>query len=166
MGWFLNPIKDLNRLFRGINFWIYNWNNKAPDVWSKIKNLPPKEFEKELAKVPYTVDKFNLGFDNTIQDPNYFFQCNSGTDCDDWAQMWYLWGKENGYHSSQILLMDKKNPKETCHMTCILQSSKTLKYHLADYTFGVERDTFQQCIDEVMKKYRLNPSSFIWSMDN
>jgi hypothetical protein len=96
--------------------------------------------------------------DYTLLDPDLFFVARKRSrDCDDWANLWYLWGKHHGHMISQVYCRDKtKDPK--AHMTCIGLWGK--KYYLLDYTFSEGVDSLEEALENLRLKYNYDKDTF------
>lgn len=71
--------------------------------WLSKKHSKLKVFAKMLSKHEYKPDPMSGFADYTIKTPDEFF-VSKHRDCDDFAQMWIFWAKENNFLYKRIFM--------------------------------------------------------------
>jgi len=99
----------------------------SPEVkWEEAKLLTMEEFSALLDKYPYRSDYLFGLVDFTIEEPELFFTQNRSynRDCDDFAQMWLLWARENGLEAWKVYIADGLSIKSAHAFTIILKNDR------------------------------------------
>jgi len=163
--------------FKGSTFIPVSKEAKAK--WSFFKHQPPLTFSNALQTYPYLKDPLGGSYDYSIWRPEEFFDTKEeGRDCDDYAQLWFSYCKENMWKPSsltwapntpisrsqpvlgflkayQILMEDKSQPNMG-HMTTIVRAREIDGdfYHICDYWWHHERyNSVVECMQAIKKIY-------------
>lgn len=116
--------------------------------WGTYKKMTMLGFSEKINSFPYKSDPLGGLFDYTATfehfiDPNV----KEGRDCDDFARMWVLWGKANGYQSTEVIVTTKKHFFKDSHVVTILY--KGGKYTLCNYRPYPETVSFAEALDRI-----------------
>jgi len=108
------------------------------DSWNRFKQLPLEQFADVINAYPYKSDPLWGALDYTIEDPRHYFCLSNhtnplfGADCDDTAETWLLWAKENNISGFKLYICDGWRIWNS-HVTCVLEMEG--RYLLCDYGF-------------------------------
>lgn len=170
-------VSPLLYFFKGSNF--IPVSKEAKNKWGFLKHQTPPVFSKHLQEYPYLKDPLGGSYDYSIWKPEEFFDTrDEGRDCDDYAQLWFFYCKENmwspkklswseysfvskgmpilGFLKGYQILMEDKAQPHMGHMTTIVRTRELDGdfYHLCDYWWHEERyNSVVECMQQIKKKY-------------
>lgn len=150
-------LMGVRRFFSKVIYWTLRktiFRGSLPNYWDTIKNHDMKEFSLFINMYPFKRDPLWGLLDYTIQEPDFFFLgLKHSRDCDDFAQMWYWWAKENGYSAWLVMMYDKWK-LNSGHMTCIIY--KEGQYHLADFHIKGKYSSFEEAMEQFKNRELLS----------
>lgn len=116
--------------------------------WNYAKSLSINEFSKYINSFDYLSDKMSGLFDMSfpIDSPSYFFSpIEWGRDCDDFARIWAIYLKEQGWEEiTEIIITNYEKPFNKAHVETI--AKKQDKYYLFNYEMYGPFNSFEEAV--------------------
>ena len=134
------------------------------EEWNKVRKLSFQEFSDWVNSFTYLSDPLSGFFDKTetfehFIDPNI----KSGRDCDDFAEMFKLWGIFNKRKAYTVVITIKAHPFKKSHIVTVLYDDSTKKYTLCNYTHAIEADTLEEAIDKI-RQWKTYKDGYIYAI--
>lgn len=114
--------------------------DKSNKYWKDYMTMPMWAFSDAINLFQYKPDKFKGLIDRTETFSHFINpDVKSDRDCDDFARMWTMWGIENGYEATEVIVTTRKHFFRNSHVITVLNDGK--KYQIMNYRPCADMDT-------------------------
>ena len=133
--------------------------------WENAKLMSIKEFGEYINSFEYLSDKGKGLFDMSfpVDKPEYFFsELKWGRDCDDFARIWGLYLKYNGWEEvKEVIVTNSKKFFSKSHV--VLIAKKDNEYWLFNYAQYGPFNTFDEAVKDLHRWPSYEADTLVWT---